>query len=58
MEIPSREYDAALKKITDYCLCHPGCGSFQIIVETRLPPEVVLRAIQQLRTDGIVDIQQ
>jgi len=56
MEISQKEYDAALKKITDYCLKHPGCGSFEVIVETRLQPELVLKALTQLKNEGIIDI--
>lgn len=56
METTQEEYDSALKKVMDYCLKHPGCGSFEIIVETKIKPEMVLRALCQLKNDGIVDL--
>jgi len=58
METTQEEYDASLKKVMDYCLKHPGCGSFEIITETKIEPEIVLKTLTQLNKDGIIRISR
>jgi len=58
MKITKEKYKISLKKVMDYCLEHPGCGSFEIITETKIEPEIVLKTLTQLNKDGIIRISR